>query len=140
MRRSAARLAERAKGSWLVLRSSINRRHEPNRRLVRRCIEIAADNRTIGIVPRANPFQKPAHLILARRIRNFRSDEMRHIEIEQLAGDLEPGHERYAVVRVIIEVRRFDDRITAEQRLALDCRLLTRFALLRQNRSEERRG
>ena len=66
MSRSAAGHAQRREGRCLSLRRAIGRGHESNRRLVRFGIEVAADDRKISVVSRADPCEKLAHLMPAR--------------------------------------------------------------------------
>ena len=98
MGRRAARFLQWRKSGWLGLGRAERTGHETNRRLVRRSIEVAADDGIIRVVSSADPFQELSHLLFARRIFHLRSNEMSDIDIKEPAFDLETRGQRDTVV------------------------------------------
>src|SRR5262245_15672152 len=115
MSRVATGLLRRREGRRLGLSRVEPAGHEAHRWLVRSRIEVAADNRKVGVVSSSDPFSKLSHLILPGSIFHPSGDEMRDVHIKESSVDLKAGRERDTVMGAIVEARRLDDRVTREQ-------------------------
>jgi hypothetical protein len=82
MRRITARSAQRSERRRLGLRRLKTRGHKTDRRLDHSGIEITANYYTIGIGTRIDPFQQPAHLILARIVTHARRDQVSDVNVD----------------------------------------------------------
>src|SRR5262245_22987711 len=102
MRRLPAGLAKRRERSWLSLGWPKLFQHQTNRSLCGRRIEVAANNRVIGVATSFNPLKQLCCLMLARRIRLACRNEMGNVNVKEGLVDLEARDQRHAIMRLVI--------------------------------------
>src|SRR5262245_66347618 len=119
MSRVTTGFLQRREGRRLGLSRAKPAGHEAHRWLIRSRIEVAADNRKVGVVSSTDPFSKLSHLILPCSIFHPSGDEMTDVHVNDSSVDLKAGRERDTIMGAIVEACCLDNRVTREHPLGL---------------------
>src|SRR5262245_31141835 len=120
MRDLPVRTGQRREGRWRALCRAKARGHQRGRRLVQGRVEVAAHDRMPDVVSAIDPGQQFLDLKQPQGIIADRSVEMRHVDVDGRAADVEAGNQGYDVLRAEVEVGGLLYGEGAEERLALD--------------------